>query len=379
MPDSQTSRSKKPDKSKGRLKTRTINDPLKFGPLGRSIIRSLPIGVIAFDPDLKIIEANPQAAKLIELNDYIDKSLAKGTDDKVWPGWRQQLKSAVSTGKTRSFDDVSYTLNGKTKLLRILCIPLKETRTVRNLGGTVTIEDVTEKVNIQRQLANAERLATVGKLASKVAHELNNPLDGILRYVNLAMRIVEQESLEKPKEYLTQCRQGLMRMVQIVSELLEFSRSTYAQLEYAKIEQIVEDAIKTMDKRAEALNIQILRNYTPGLPQIRSGNLFQVFCNLTKNALDAMPDGGELRISIRPAEDNTIVVEFRDTGSGLPRENTEVIFEPFFTTKDKSKGTGLGLAICRDIIESYHGRITAENAPEGGSIFTVYLPVVSDS
>jgi signal transduction histidine kinase len=168
-------------------------------------------------------------------------------------------------------------------------------------------------------------------------------------------------------------------MVQIVSELLEFSRSTYTPSEYTGIEQIIEDAIKTMGSKAETLNIRILRNYTSGIPQIRSGNLFQVFCNLTKNALDAMPDGGELRISTRLTADNTIVAEFGDTGTGLPPENTEAIFEPFFTTKDKGKGTGLGLAICRDIIESYHGRITAENTPDGGSIFTVYLPVTGDS
>jgi signal transduction histidine kinase len=374
MPEHRKSRSRKSDKSGEQPKGHTTNDNTGFGPLGKSIVQSLPIGVIAFDKDLKIIEANPQAAMLIELDDYIDKSLAKGTDDKVWLGWRQQLKSAVSGGKPCMFDNVGYISNGKTKLLRIICTPLKEAKTARNLGGTVTIEDITERLNIQRQLANAEKLAAVGKLASKVAHELNNPLDGILRYVNLAMRIVEQENLEKPKEYLVQCRQGLMRMVQIVSELLEFSRSTYAPLEYVKIEQIIEDAIKTMDKGAETLNIRILRDYSPDTRQIRSGNLFQVFRNLTKNAVDAMPDGGELRISTRLAANDTIVVEFHDTGTGLPKENTEVIFEPFFTTKDKGRGTGLGLAICRDIIDSYHGRITAENALEGGSIFTVYLP-----
>jgi len=327
---------------------------------------------------LKIIEANPQATKLIELGDHIDKSLAKGTDDKIWLGWTEQLKSAIATEKTRRFDDVGYTSKGKIKLLRIVCTPLKETKTAKNLGGILIIEDVTKKINIQKQSANTERLAAVGKLASKVAHELNDPLDGILRYVNLAMRIVEQEDLEKPKEYLTQCRKGLMRMVQIVSELLEFSRSTYTPLEYTAIEHIIEDAIKTMDAKAKALNIRILRDYTSGIPQIRSSNLYQVFCNLTKNALDAMPDGGELRISIRLAADDTIVAEFRDTGTGLPPENTEAIFEPFFTTKDKGKGTGLGLAICRDIIESYNGRITAENTPDGGSIFTVYLPAASD-
>jgi len=379
MPDRQELQSAKPGETEKRPKRNIINGYLKFGRLGKSIFELLPIGVVAFGPDLKIIDANPQAAKLIELDDTIDKSLAKGTDNKIWQNWTKQLESAISTGKIRRFGSVSYTLNGKTKLLRIVCAPLKKARATRNLGGTVIIEDITEKVNIQRQLASAERLATIGKLASKVAHELNNPMDGILRYINLAIRSIEQENLDKPKEYLTQCRQGLMRMVQIVSELLEFSRSTHVSFEYVKIEQIIEDAIKTMDTRIKASNIRILRNYTPDIPQIRAGNLFQVFCNLIKNALDAMPDGGELNILTRVTADNNTVVEFRDTGAGFAPENAEVMFEPFFTTKDKGKGTGLGLAICKDIIERYHGRITAENAPGGGSIFTVYLPVSSEN
>ena len=375
MPENAEKKSKKPDKSGDSLKGHVKSGRSGFGLLSESILGSLPIGIIAFDPDLKILVANHQAARHIMLDDYIDKSLAKGTDDKIWLGWTQQLTSAISSGKPCRFDDVSYTSDGKTKLFRIICAPLEETETAKSIGGIITVEDVTERVNIQRRLANAERLAAVGKHASEVAHELNNPLDGILRYINLAMRIVEQENLAKPKEYLTQCRQGLMRMVQIVSELLEFSRSTYTPLEYVKVEQIIEDAIKTMESRAEAANISIVRNYTFGLPQVRSGNLFQVFCNLAKNALDAMPNGGRLRISTSLASDDTIVAELRDTGTGFPPESTETIFEPFFTTKEGGKGTGLGLAICRDIVESCHGRITAKNAPDGGSIFTVYLPV----
>ncbi len=231
-----------------------------------------------------------------------------------------------------------------------------------------------------REHANLERLAVIGKLASKVAHELNNPMDGILRYINLALRVIEQENLEKPREYLIQCRQALMRMVQIVNELLEFTRSSYALLEEdVRIEQIIEDAIKTMDARLGDSNIRILRHYRPDMPRIRSGNLFAVFCNLIKNAADAMPGGGELIISTRLEADSTAVVEFRDTGTGFAPEDAEAIFEPFHTTKDKGKGTGLGLTICKDIIERYHGRITAENAPQRGSIFTVYLPLTGDS
>jgi signal transduction histidine kinase len=353
---------------------------VRLGLLGRAIVQSLPVGVVAYGPDLRIIETNPYAGKLIELGDYIDKSLAKGTDNPGSPGldWSQQLKEVLSKNQPRVFDNVNYTLNGKMRLLRIVCTPLKTTESAESFGGTVIIEDVTEKVNTQRQLAGAEKLAAIGQLASRVAHELNNPMDGILRYINLSLRIIEQENLEKPKEYLTQCRQGLMRMVQIVSELLEFSHNSYAFFEYTKIERIIEDAIKTMEPRAEACGVRILRNYTPDMPKIRSSNLFQVFCNLIKNALDAMPDGGELSISTRLTADNTAVVEFRDTGTGLPTENTEAIFEPFFTTKDKIKGTGLGLAISKDIIERHDGRITAENAAEGGSVFTVYLPVTSE-
>lgn len=339
-----------------------------------AILQSLPIGVVAFDTNLKIVESNPKADKLIDLDDYIDKSLAKGTDEKIWQDWTKQLTSAISEGRTALFDDVEYTFNEITRLLRIVCTTLKEDSISGSPGGVLIIEDITEKVHMQKRLANAERLAMVGRHASKVAHELNNPLDGILRYMNLAMRIVEQENLEKPIEYLSQCRRGLMRMVQIVGELLEYARSTYTPTEHVKIEQLIEDAVKTMESRAETSGVTLLRDYASGLPKIRSGNLFQVFCNLTKNALDAMENGGRLTISTRIGQNNTIIIEFRDTGTGLPPDNIEAIFEPFFTTKGVKRGTGLGLTICKDIIENHNGRITAENAPDGGSIFTIALP-----
>jgi signal transduction histidine kinase len=371
--------SEKSDKANGRRRILNSGDNLRFGLVADSIVESLHIGVVAFDPGLRIIDANPEAAKLIDLGDYIDQSLTKGTSGGAAsaPDWTKELKSALSAGRTCKFDGVGYTMNDATRWLQITCIPLKKGKRQRLLGGSMLIADVTETINTKRQLANAERLATLGKLASKVAHELNDPLDGILRYINLAIRSIEREGFEKPKEYLSRCREGLMRMIQIISELLEFSRSAHTSLEYVTVEQLVEDAIRTMDAKAEASKVRILRNYAANMPRIRGGNLLQVFCNIIKNAFDAMPEGGELRISARVAAGNTAVVKFRDTGIGFPAENIETMFEPFFTTKDK--GTGLGLAICRDILERYGGRITAENAPEGGSIFTVYLPLEGNS
>ena len=346
-----------------------------FGLLGGPVLQSLPVGVVVFDPELRVIEANSRAARLVEPDDRIDTSLAKGADKTTQTGWTEQLRAVVSAGKTLAFEDVNYTLNEKTRLLRIVCAPLRDPATTNILAGSAVIEDITERLNIHKRLAEAERLAAVGKLAAKVAHELNNPMDGILRYINLAIRTMEQDQLDKPKEYLAQCRGGLMRMVQIVSELLEFTRSTYASFERAAVEQIIEDSVKTMEARAEAMNVRIVRDYRGNMPEVRSGNLFQVFSNLTKNALDAMPGGGELRITTRLEGDSTAIVEFRDTGPGFEPADNEAIFQPFFTTKQTGKGTGLGLAICRDIIEGYHGRITAENCPGGGCVFTVCLPV----
>jgi signal transduction histidine kinase len=134
-----------------------------------------------------------------------------------------------------------------------------------------------------------------------------------------------------------------------------------------------------MEVGAETANVRIVTDYQPNTPKIQMGNLFQVFCNLIKNAIAAMPNGGELKIATCFSEDKTIIAEFRDTGTGFPPEHAELLFEPFFTTKEKEKGTGLGLAICKDIVEKYGGLITADNAQTGGSIFTVYLPMKSGS
>jgi len=246
-------------------------------------------------------------------------------------------------------------------------------------GSKKRLMDYTDSNRKPVKKCDVERLAAIGMQSSRIAHELNNQLDGIMRYMDLAMRIVERENLDKPKEYLTHCQKTLRRMARILSEMLEFSRATDTPSAYVEIDQLIDDAIKTIEQRAVSLNVRISRKYGSGLPTVRSGNLFQVFCNIAKNALDAMPNGGELIISTCQAKNDTIAVGFRDTGQGLPPGDPEAIFEPFFTTKDMDKGTGLGLAISRDIIESYRGRITAENAPNGGSLFTVYLPVTSQA
>ncbi|MHC4215960.1 MAG: PAS domain-containing protein, partial [Planctomycetota bacterium] len=158
--------------------------------LADTIIESLGTGVVACDRTLRIIWANSRAPALIDLGEYIDRSLAAGTDAKVWGNWTKLLKSTITTGRNGDFRAVRYNFDGRKKLLHIVCAPLREASAQQASGAVVVIEDVTAQADVEGQLAQAERFAAVGKVASKVAHELNNPMDGIMRYLNLAIRVI---------------------------------------------------------------------------------------------------------------------------------------------------------------------------------------------
>jgi len=233
----------------------------------------------------------------------------------------------------------------------------------------------TTQMSLLKSEAETERLAAIGKFTAKIAHELNNPLDGILRYINLSCRSVELNNTEKLNEYLNSSRQGILRMVKIVRELLEFSRCRYLPTEEpVRIDQIIEDAIKTCTGRSDTPPVQIVRDFAQELPKYPATNLFQIFCNLIKNAFDSMGDGGTLEISTTTKSNGDIAIEFRDMGHGFDPADKEALFEPFFTTKTQGGGTGLGLAICKDLVARHGGHITATNRAEGGSMFTIHLP-----
>jgi signal transduction histidine kinase len=355
-------------------KKKTASKSLKFGRLALNLINNMPLGVITFDVNLAITDSNPYAEDILDSNRNIAQALAVGSFPEIQTDWALVLREALTSSEPRTFENVPYSKNGLNCVLHIICTPLTDEESGQKIGGILLIEDITRKVAMENELASVERLAAVGKLAARVAHELNNPLDGILRYMNLALRLSEQHENEQINHYLQESRKGLLRMVQIISELLEFSRSTYSSFEDADMNKIVEDAVKAMDSQAEKNRVMVLRKYADDMPNVRSGNLFQVFCNLIKNAVDAMPGGGTLEITTR-CDTHNAIVEFADTGTGMPETVLKKIFEPFFTTKPAGKGTGLGLAICKDIMDRYTGQIHAVNRDEGGTLFTVSIPL----
>jgi len=360
------------------MMSKNTNNPesLVSGALAQHLFQTMPLGVVAFDTQLNITDSNPFADSILHPCSNIADALAAGYLSNQKLAWDTLLYQALASDDPFAFENFNYSKNNVSRLLHIICTPLTSKSGSERLGGILLIEDVTAKVMMERDLASSERLAAVGKLAAKVAHELNNPLDGIMRYINMALRLMTNSSLEQPARYLQESRKGLLRMVTIISELLEFSRSTYSAMEEADINKIVEDAVKAMNSQAENNSVNIIRLYSKNMPNIRSGNLFQVFCNLIKNAIDAMPSGGEIVINTT-CDDHRTQITFADTGTGMPPEVEKKLFEPFFTTKDTGKGTGLGLAICKEIIERYNGHLNAENRPEGGCLFTVTIPLES--
>jgi signal transduction histidine kinase len=203
--------------------------------------------------------------------------------------------------------------------------------------------------------------AADGQLA-RLAHELNNPLDGVLRYVALAARVAGPDA----QAYLSAARGGLLRMAGILRGAV-----TAGSAGVAPVGTLLADAVEAMRPRADAAGVAIAcRGDARGAAA--GAELYQVFCNIIKNALDAMPSGGRLDISLA-AGGGEVAIEFADSGCGLGADG-ERLFEPGFTTKPLT-GAGLGLAICRELLERLGGSIDARPGLSGGSVFEVRVPL----
>jgi signal transduction histidine kinase len=240
----------------------------------------------------------------------------------------------------------------------------------------------TETDQLKQQLLHAQRLSSVGALASSVAHEFNNILTTIINYAKVGMRAEGDEAART--QALEKILKGSQRAATIINSMLGFARNQSAQREVADIVGLVEEVLVLTEKDLSKHQIQVEKKYhgRPQAPVIR-GQIEQILINLIINARQAMPRGGWLRIEVRE-NPRTQMVEIRiaDTGVGIPPEQLRLIFEPFYTTKEPDEhghgGTGLGLSVCRQIIEQHHGRIRVESLVGKGSTFTVKLPLKSE-
>jgi PAS domain S-box-containing protein len=226
------------------------------------------------------------------------------------------------------------------------------------------------------QLVSSEKMASLGKLAAGIAHEINNPLGGILIYSSLMMEDLPEDDPRRGD--LVRIVQEAGRCKEIVKSLLEFARQTEPKMEPTDINRAISDGLFFLVNQALFHNIHIVKKLDSFLPFVRgnAGQLKQVFMNIIVNAAEAMHGNGTLTITTFPAPDRkTVFVEFTDTGEGIPAENFTRIFDPFFTTKEVGKGTGLGLATSYGIIEDHGGKISVKSKLGEGTTFIIELPV----
>ena len=226
------------------------------------------------------------------------------------------------------------------------------------------------------QLVSSEKMASLGKLAAGIAHEINNPLGGILIYSSLMMEDLPETDARRAD--LVRIVQEAGRCKEIVKSLLEFARQTEPKMEPTDINRAITDGLFFLVNQALFHNIHIVKKLDAFLPFVRgnASQLKQVFMNIIVNAAEAMRGGGTLTITTFCATDQkTVLVEFTDTGEGIPPENLTRIFDPFFTTKEVGKGTGLGLATSYGIVEDHGGKISVKSQAGEGTTFTIELPV----
>lgn len=240
-------------------------------------------------------------------------------------------------------------------------------------------ERTEELAAMQNTLVQSQRLASLGKLAAGIAHEINNPLGGILVLSSLVLEDLNNE--DPHRENIQEVIKQTMRCRDIVKGLLQFSRQEEGKTEYVKINHILNSTLSLIEKQALFHNIEVIKNFDPYLPEVLGdgSQLQQVFMNIIMNAVQAMKEIGVLTINTsHDVKDDMVVIEVSDTGSGISEDIIDRIFDPFFTTKEVGEGTGLGLSIAYGIITKHHGRMTVRSKVGEGAVFTVKIPAIEN-
>jgi PAS domain S-box-containing protein len=337
----------------------------------RALVESLPENVIIVDRERTILSTNrdgtyPHATVIgMKVDPFIETTeLAQ---------WLQHFTIVLETGVARRLDTRGFRGPGHLAWYESILVPLKEAGVVERV--MIVARDISERREMLSRLAEKERLASVGMVASSVAHEIMNPLTYVLASLELALNERDTEEPERRKA-VKDAREGAMRMQQIVWDLRSLGRTRGEELFYVDARRVLETALRISSHEvSRAARIVLELDEIPGVVASES-QLCQVFINLLVNAAQAVAEcpATERKIVVRTRHDEAlglVDVAFADTGVGIPSDQIAHIFEPFYTTK--GSGMGLGLSISRDIVKRMGGRILVESEPGRGTTFTVSL------
>ncbi len=348
-------------------------------------IQSSPNAIIATDMKGNIIIWNRAAEETLgyraedvigKMN--IDKIYPEGTAKKVMQMMRSPEHGPV--GKLRSYPMVYVRQDGEVVEgnLSSAIIYDADGAEAASVGIFVDLED---RLNMERklrqtqeQLLQSEKLAAMGRLTSQIAHELNNPLYGIMNTLELLKTEISPQN--KRRKILEMALSETVRLSEMLRKMLSFSKPDEEKKQPSDINMILDEILLLHEKQLREHNIAISISLGEDLGEVYASKnqLRQVFLNMISNARDAMPDGGTLTVTTTAADD-TIHVDFSDTGTGIREENLDKIFDAFFTTKDSIKGVGLGLSVCYGFIRDHGGDIQVTSQMDSGTTFTITLPV----
>jgi len=341
-----------------------------------NIVESINVGVMALDMEDRIESWNAQ----MEVMYAVPR----------WQTLTQPLKAIFPPEFVEEFDRIRHetgirnlykfrlkTPAGEVRTVNVAIAPLV-TRKFQVIGRLIIMDDITERIDLEAQLSQADKLSSIGLLAAGVAHEVNTPLAVISSYTQMLSKQLQGDP--QKSGLLEKITRQTFRASEIVNNLLNFSRTSGSEISDVDVNKVIADTLALLEHQLKVAKIEVQNALAPALPPIQgnTGRLQQVFLNLFLNAKDAMPGGGTLRVATLNGE--SVSVSVSDTGTGIAPEHIQRIYDPFFTTKTspregQPRGTGLGLSVTYGIIQEHAGKIRVESQPGAGTTFILDFPL----
>jgi two-component system, NtrC family, sensor kinase len=345
-----------------------------------NIVESINVGILALDLDDRIESWNAQMEAMYAL------SRAEAIGQPLRSVFPSEFVDAIDSFRNEQGVHHLYkfrmtTRAGEQRTANIAVAPLLS-RNFVSVGRIILVDDITERISLESQLAQADKLSSIGLLAAGVAHEINTPLAVISSYAQMLSKQMKGDTRLGP--VLDKITQQSFRAAEIANGLLNFSRTSTTEFRDTNLNQVIRDTLSLLEHQFKTAQIEVLLDLVEELPAISGnpGKLQQVFLNLLLNAKEAMPEGGKLRVST--LVNGHVAAVISDSGQGIAPEHLKRIYDPFFTTKTTPKpgdrrGTGLGLSVSYGIIQEHAGKIHVESAIGSGTTFHLEFPLLRNS
>jgi two-component system, NtrC family, sensor kinase len=341
-----------------------------------NIVESINVGVMALDMEDRIESWNAQMEVMYAMPRW--QTLTQPLRN-VFPAEfaEEFYRVRQNAGINNLYKFRLKTPAGETRTVNVAIAPLV-TRKFQVIGRLVIMDDITERVELEGQLSQADKLSSIGLLAAGVAHEVNTPLAVISSYTQMLAKQLQGDP--QKSGLLDKITRQTFRASEIVNNLLNFSRTSGTEFADVDVNKIITDTLTLLEHQFKTAKVRVSSDLMSTISPIQgnAGRLQQVFLNLFLNAKDAMPNGGTLRVATSNGE--MVSIRVSDTGSGIAPEHIQRIYDPFFTTKNapregQSRGTGLGLSVTYGIIQEHAGKIRVESTPGAGTTFALDFPL----